>query len=146
MSFFSSRACSTRIPALNVRSNTLPFLTLRSLVRTNAPPLPGLTCWNSTTWNSPLSSSRVIPFFRSLVVMAGTVNPSAMQSVPAAVVGHDHEVFDTDTAESLTIDPRFDGHYVPDLQFQVTGAVDRTGLRGSTGPRHDRCRDMNHSP
>ena len=31
------------------------------------------------SWNSPLSSSSVIPFFRSLVVMAGTVNPSAMR-------------------------------------------------------------------
>ncbi len=78
MSFLSSKACSTRTPALNVRSNTLPFFRLRSLVRTKAPPLPGLTCWNSTTWNRPLSSSSVMPFFRSLVVMAGTVNPWGM--------------------------------------------------------------------
>ena len=26
---------------------TLPSSSLRSLVRTNAPPLPGFTCWNS---------------------------------------------------------------------------------------------------
>ena len=42
----------------------------------------------------------------------------------APVVGHDHEVFDTDASESFTIDPRLHGHYVPDLQFQVTGAID----------------------
>ena len=35
-------------PALNVLSITAPSSTLRSFVRTNAPPLPGLTCWNST--------------------------------------------------------------------------------------------------
>jgi hypothetical protein len=36
-------------PARNVLSITLPSVARRSLVRTNAPPLPGLTCWNSTT-------------------------------------------------------------------------------------------------
>ena len=77
MSFLSSTACWTRMPALNVRSKTLPLRRLRSFVLTKAPPLPGLTCWNSTTWNKPLSSSRVIPFFRSLVVMAGMENPWA---------------------------------------------------------------------
>ena len=60
-----------RMPALKVLSNTLPFFKLRNLVRTNAPPFPGLTCWNSTTVKSPLSSSSVIPFFRSFVVIAG---------------------------------------------------------------------------
>ena len=75
MSWRSTMACSTRMPALNVFSSTAPVRTLRSLVRTNAPPLPGFTCWNSTTWNRPLSSWSVIPFFRSLVVMAGMGRP-----------------------------------------------------------------------
>ena len=35
---------------------------------------------NSTTWNRPLSSSRVIPVFRSLVVMAGMGRPWASGS------------------------------------------------------------------
>ena len=35
-------------PALNVLSITFPSAALRSFVRTNAPPLPGLTCWNSS--------------------------------------------------------------------------------------------------
>ena len=45
----STIASPTFTPALNVRSTTAPVLTLRSFVRTNAPPLPGFTCWNSTT-------------------------------------------------------------------------------------------------
>src|SRR5665648_164283 len=68
MSRLSTFAVSTFTPALNVRSTTLPESTFLSLVRTKAPPLPGLTCWNSTTvqsWPSKFSTS---PFFRSLVV------------------------------------------------------------------------------
>src|SRR5665648_661107 len=68
MSRLSTLAVSTFTPELNVRSTTFPVSTFLSLVRTKAPPLPGLTCWNSTTvqsWPSKFSTS---PFFRSLVV------------------------------------------------------------------------------
>ena len=68
MSRLSTLAVSTLVPALNVLSTTLPDSTALSLVRTKAGPLPGLTCWNSTTdqsWPSMLSTR---PFFRSLVV------------------------------------------------------------------------------
>src|SRR3954451_2030913 len=64
----STVAVSTLVPALNVRSTTWPVSTFLSLVRTNAPPLPGLTCWNSTTFHSTPSRSSVMPFFKSLVV------------------------------------------------------------------------------
>ncbi len=67
MSLRSTFAWPIFTPALNVFSMTAPVFTLRSFVRTNAPPLPGFTCWNSITWNSVPSSSRVIPFFRSFV-------------------------------------------------------------------------------
>src|SRR3712207_6943304 len=43
----STLAVSTLVPALKVLSTTLPESTFFSVVRTNAPPLPGLTCWNS---------------------------------------------------------------------------------------------------
>ena len=76
MSRLSTMACSTRTPALNVRSRTAPVRTFLSLVRTNAPPLPGFTCWKSTTVNSPLSSCSVMPFFKSLVEIAGMRGPS----------------------------------------------------------------------
>src|SRR3954470_16065988 len=67
MGRLSTVAVSTLTPALNVLSTTLPLSTFFRVVRTNAPPLPGLTCWNSTTvqsWPSRLSTS---PFFRSFV-------------------------------------------------------------------------------
>src|SRR5687768_11640751 len=64
----STFAVSTLVPALKVLSTFLPDSTLRSLVRTNAGPLPGLTCWNSTTAQSWPSMLRTMPFFRSLVV------------------------------------------------------------------------------
>src|SRR5579863_2218625 len=46
---------------------TAPLRMFFSFVRTNEPPLPGFTCWNSTTENSPSGKLRVIPFFRSFV-------------------------------------------------------------------------------
>src|SRR5712691_4552306 len=67
MSLRSTIARPTFTPALNVRSSTAPVFTLRSLVRTKAPPLPGFTCWNSTTWNRVPSRSSVMPFLRSFV-------------------------------------------------------------------------------
>src|SRR6187549_2214269 len=51
-----------------VRSITAPVRTFLSLVRTNAPPLPGFTCWNSTTFMRLPSRLSVMPFLRSLVV------------------------------------------------------------------------------
>src|SRR5262245_9554728 len=69
ISRLSTTAVSTFTPALNVLSTTLPDMMFFSLVRTNAPPLPGLTCWNSTTvQSSPPSSLSTRPFFRSFVV------------------------------------------------------------------------------
>ena len=44
MSRLSTVAVSTLTPALNVLSTTLPVITFFSVVRTNAGPLPGLTC------------------------------------------------------------------------------------------------------
>ena len=68
MSRLSTVAVSTFTPALNVLSTTLPESTFLSLVRTKAGPLPGLTCWNSTTDQSwPPSSLSTRPFLRSFV-------------------------------------------------------------------------------
>src|ERR1700759_4698382 len=78
MSRLSTLASSTLTPALNVRSTTLPVMMFLSLERTKAPPLPGFTCWNSTTVHRLPSMFRVMPFFRSLVVATSAVsaNPS----------------------------------------------------------------------
>src|SRR5207237_8350618 len=56
-------------PARNARSSTAPLRAFFSFVRTKATPLPGFTCWNSTTVIRPSGRSSAIPFFRSLVEM-----------------------------------------------------------------------------
>src|SRR5947207_10685461 len=71
MSRRSTVAVSTLVPALKVLSTTLPVSTFLSVVRTNAPPLPGFTCWKAVTdhsWPSRFSTS---PFLRSFVVVTG---------------------------------------------------------------------------
>src|SRR5207248_167652 len=62
-------ACSSFSSARYVRSMTAPVRKFLSLVRTNAPPLPGFTCWNSTTVMSPSGRFRAMPFLRSFVEM-----------------------------------------------------------------------------
>src|SRR5947199_7553354 len=86
MSRRSTVAVSTLMPALKVLSTTLPDSTCLSLVRTNAGPLPGLTCWNSTTLHSWPSRLRTMPFFRSLVVATEVISP-----VSVAVL-HDNQL------------------------------------------------------
>src|SRR3954447_9067692 len=46
---------------------TAPSLARRSFVRTNAPPLPGLTCWNSRILKMVPSTSMWLPFLNWLV-------------------------------------------------------------------------------
>src|SRR3954470_21251700 len=63
----SVRTARNFSPARNVRSITLPSAARRSFVRTNAPPLPGLTCWNSTILKIVPSTSMWLPFLNWLV-------------------------------------------------------------------------------
>src|SRR5689334_5747856 len=55
-------------PEFQVLSSTLPVVRLLSLVLTNAGPLPGFTCWKSTTWKRSLLYSIQRPFLKSAVV------------------------------------------------------------------------------
>src|SRR5580658_7242925 len=87
---------------------TAPLRTFLSLVRTKAPPLPGLTCWNSTTLNRPSGRSRLMPFFRSLVETAMDVLCEAGQRA-GAVLGHDEGVLHTDAAVPGNIDTGLNG-------------------------------------
>ena len=64
----STFATSTLTSALKVLSTVLPDSTFFSLVRTTAPPLPGLWCWNHTTCQSWPSRLSTMPFLRSFVV------------------------------------------------------------------------------
>src|SRR6266498_3957443 len=69
-------------PARNVLSTTAPVSTFFTLVRTNAPPLPGLTCWNSTMRQTPPSSSMCVPFLNWFVEI---VSATAVKASGAAV-------------------------------------------------------------
>src|SRR6266487_96797 len=134
ISRLSTLATSTFTPALNVRSTTLPDSTFFSFVRTNAPPLPGLTCWNSTTFQSWPSMRKVMPFFRSFVVATSVSSPagdpnrrpaSQDEQLPGdggeqlgrpgrADSRADHErVLDADAACAGQVDPRLDGNGDP---------------------------------
>src|SRR5664279_724809 len=80
----STDAVSTLVPALKVRSTTLPDRTFLRVVRTKAPPFPGLTCWKSTTVQSCPSMLRTRPFLRSLVV--ATTSQSSLHAVTDRVL------------------------------------------------------------
>src|SRR5215211_2871842 len=70
---------STLASALKVLSTVLPDSTFFSLVRTTAPPLPGLWCWNQMTCQSWPSRLSTMPFFRSLVVAMRGDLPSVFE-------------------------------------------------------------------
>ena len=54
---------------------TRPVLMSLSFVRTNAPPLPGFTCWKSTTLHTLPSISTVMPLRKSPAIIIGDVPP-----------------------------------------------------------------------
>src|SRR5918995_5193774 len=126
----STVAVSTLVPALKVRSTTLPDSTFFSVVRTKAPPLPGLTCWNWTTDQSWPSRSSTMPFFRSLVVAtsvavsAGSQDHEVLggggQQVGLGAVADHEGVLDADSPAPGQVDPGLDGDGHP--VGQCTGA------------------------
>src|SRR3954453_14307322 len=65
--FDSVRTGRNFSPALKVLSITEPSSIRRSFVRTNAPPLPGLTCWNSMIFQILPSISIWVPFLNWFV-------------------------------------------------------------------------------
>src|SRR6202035_3034950 len=119
--------------ARKVRSTTAPLRTFLSLVRTNAPPLPGLTCWNSTTVTRPSGRLRAMPFFRSLVEMLTGVLGLAPRDDErlggfgegvGAVGGDDHGVLDADTTDAGEVDARFDRDDGSGIQGTRRGSSD----------------------
>src|SRR5580704_4257073 len=86
---------------------TAPLRTFLSFVRTKAPPLPGFTCWNSTTLNRPSGRSRLMPFFRSLVETAMDVLCESGQGA-CTVLGYDEGVLNADAAVPGNVDAGFD--------------------------------------
>src|ERR1043165_381700 len=113
ISRFSIMACSSFSSARYVFSSTAPDRTFLSLVRTKAPPLPGFTCWNSTTEKRPSGRSRLMPLRRSLVLMLMTA--CSLRSLDDQLFrgvgqrdrsrfGDDHRVLDADAAVLREID------------------------------------------
>src|ERR1700761_3056514 len=124
MSRLSTLATSTLMPALKVLSTTLPDITFFSLVRTKAGPLPGLTCWNSTTFQSCPSRFSVMPFFRSFVLATGRLQlqdqqfPGGRSQKSGSVARrHDQHVLNPDAAHLGQVDTRLDGDRNPIRQF-----------------------------
>src|SRR5688572_22080979 len=129
MSRLSMMACSSFSSARNVRSICAPERVLRRVVRTKAPPLPGFTCWKSTTWNSPSGRLRDIPRFRSLVETAGMADPLSVLGglcEQAAPIGGDHDgVFDAYAAHAGEVHARFDGDDVAGGERSIGGPGNR---------------------
>src|ERR1700735_3296320 len=124
MSRLSTLATSTLMPALNVLSTTLPDITFFSLVRTKAGPLPGFTCWNSTTFHSCPSRFSVMPFFRSLVLATrrpqfqDQQSPGGRSEESASVPRRHHQdVLDADAAAGGQVYTWLDGDWNPIAQF-----------------------------
>src|SRR4029079_6462684 len=121
ISRLSMTASGTFSSARNVRSSTAPPATFLSLVRTNAPPLPGFTCWNSTTVTRP-SDGRLsaMPFLKSLDEMLKTPTSTQWASDNqvlreggeriGAVGGDDHRVLDAYAAHTGEIHAGLDRH------------------------------------
>src|SRR6478735_1291414 len=124
-------ASGTFSSARKVRSSTAPPATFLSLVRTNAPPLPGFTCWNSTTVTRP-SDGRfsAMPFLKSLDEMLNEQSSGESDDQVlgegsegiGAVRGDDHRVLDAHAAHTREIHAGLDRD-------------DRTGFQGITGTR-----------
>ncbi len=96
--------------------------TFLSFVRTMAPPLPGLWCWNQTTDQSCPSRLSTMPFLRSFVV-AISRSPgglwSSSVSTSGAPVGHEDGVFDAHSPTTRHVDARL--HREDGATGQFTG-------------------------
>src|SRR3954463_16544067 len=148
MSFVSVRTRENFSPARNVRSTTAPLSSPFSLVRTNAPPLPGFTCWKSTIRHTLPSSSMCIPFLKLFVSTVSATKPRGPvplllgatrlsgggdellrepDRVLDPVLGHDHVVLDPDPEAALEVDAGLDGDDV--ARRERVGALRREPRR-----------------
>src|SRR3954470_18023642 len=85
----SVRTARNFSPARKVLSMTFPSEARRSFVRTNAPPLPGLTCWNSRTLKTVPSTSMWLPFLNWLVLITARKGSRGDRSAHG-LGAHDH--------------------------------------------------------
>src|SRR3954465_2447638 len=146
MFFCSVRTRGNFSPARNVLSTTDPLARPFSLVRTNAPPFPGLTCWNSTMRHVWPSSSMCMPLRNWFVETTSAMGAECSQSAPLEpgstrepgsgssdlgqllgerredvdpVVADDRQVLDAHASDALEIDARLDRDRVAGAQRVV---------------------------
>src|SRR5918999_1771290 len=113
-------------PARKVLSTTAPESSAFSFVRTNAPPLPGFTCWNSTMRQAAPSSWMCMPFLNWLVETTSAMAApsladgdqllSELRQPLAAAVRDQHHVLDPDAAAPRQVDARPAGEDVARLE------------------------------
>src|ERR671911_533662 len=105
-------------PARKVRSTTEPLARFFSFVRTNAPPLPGLTCWKPTIRQTSPSTLTCMPFLNWFVLTASATDRNLVDADQVLgergehlglAVTHDDEVLDPDSAQSGKVDAGLDG-------------------------------------
>src|SRR5437588_3256516 len=123
-------------PARNVRSTTAPLSRFFSFVRTNAPPFPGFTCWNSTMRQTSPSTSMCIPFLNWFVLTVSAIRASLAngdelfrkrrQHLEPAVVDDD-QILDPDAAEPAQVDAGLD-------RDDVAGGQRAAVVRVEVGP------------
>src|SRR5881392_2369155 len=102
----SVRTARNFSPARKVRSITAPSCARRSFVRTKAPPLPGLTCWNSRILKTVPSTLMWLPFLNwfvemTILVRDGGVRERAWEQRRARVFAE---------ARRLVLKQRVDGY------------------------------------
>src|SRR6266516_1888341 len=122
MFFVSVRTRENFSPARNVRSTTAPESSAFSFVRTNAPPLPGFTCWKSTMRQTSPSSSMCMPFLNWFVLTVSAIAGRRLADLDQVLadagqvldrsIADDDVVFDPDPADTLEVDARLDSYDV----------------------------------
>src|SRR3954462_3857912 len=124
MFLFSVKTRSNFSPARNVLSTTDPESIDFIFVRTNAPPLPGFTCWNSTMRQVWPSSSMCMPLRNSFVETGGTRVRLANQREFLGevrehlhpVLTHDGQILDPHTADTRQVHTGLDRDDVSGLE------------------------------
>src|SRR4051794_2440173 len=124
-------------PARKVSSITAPDSRFLSFVRTNAPPLPGFTCWKSMIRHTVPRCSMCIPFLNWFVLTISAMTaggyllllPERRRARPLAdreqvlrergqdlapLLGHDDQILDATPPHTGEVEPRLDGDHVSD--------------------------------
>ena len=117
MSRLSTIACSTRMPALNVRSITAPGADVRQLGAHEGPALARLHVLELDDGEQAVVELQGDAVLQ--VVGGDGRHGEVLREVregAAAVLGDEHRVLDPDAAEPGTVDAGLHGHHVPDLE------------------------------